>query len=54
MSQLSTKERENALNEVRIMASIKHPNLVGYKEAFMEGEAMLCIVMEFADSGDLY
>lgn len=36
MAPLSTKERENALNEVRILASIKHPNVVAYKEAFIE------------------
>lgn len=33
---LNVKEKENALNEVRIIASIKHLNLVGYKEAFWE------------------
>lgn len=33
---LNTKEKENALNEIRIIASIKHLNLVAYKEAFWE------------------
>ena len=36
MGKLSQKERENALNEVRILASIKHESIVGYKEAFFE------------------
>jgi NIMA (never in mitosis gene a)-related kinase len=55
MSPLSQKERENALNEVRILASIKHPNVIGYKEAFIEDtEKCLCIVMEYADDGDVY
>jgi len=36
MGKLSVKEKENALNEVRILASISHPNVVGYKEAFFE------------------
>jgi NIMA (never in mitosis gene a)-related kinase len=36
MGKLSIKEKENALNEVRILASISHPNIVGYKEAFFE------------------
>ena len=35
MSPLSQKERENALNEVRILASIRHLNVIGYKEAFI-------------------
>jgi len=33
---LSEKEKENALNEVRILASIRHPNIAGYNEAFYE------------------
>lgn len=50
---LSDKEKMNALNEVRILASITHPCIVGYKEAFLTGEN-LCIVMDFADDGDLF
>jgi len=36
MGKLSDKEKENALNEVRILASIKHPNICSYKEAFID------------------
>ena len=36
MNNLSEKEKENALNEVRILASISHPCIIGYKEAFIE------------------
>lgn len=36
---LNTKEKENALNEIRIIASIRHLNLVGYKEAFWENNS---------------
>jgi NIMA (never in mitosis gene a)-related kinase len=36
MVNLSEKERENALNEVRILASIHNPYIIAYKEAFME------------------
>ena len=36
MVKLSDKEKENALNEVRILASINHPNISCYKEAFIE------------------
>lgn len=52
MSGLREKERFNALNEVRILASISHPNIIGYKEAFIF-ENCLCIVMEHANGGDL-
>mmetsp|Transcript_7627 Transcript_7627/g.7002 ORF Transcript_7627/g.7002 Transcript_7627/m.7002 type:complete len:94 (+) Transcript_7627:10-291(+) len=55
MQKLSDKEKENALNEVRILASIKHPNIIAYKEAFIdEPSSSLCIVMEYADNGDLF
>lgn len=33
---LSSKEKENALNEVRILASIRQPNVICYKECFLE------------------
>lgn len=36
MHNLSDKEQENALTEVRIMASFRHTNIVGYMEAFIE------------------
>ena len=36
MVNLSEKERQNALNEVRILASINHVNIIGYKEAFID------------------
>jgi NIMA (never in mitosis gene a)-related kinase len=36
LNHLSEKERENAINEVRILASIKHTNVISYKEAFIE------------------
>ena len=52
---LSEKEKENALNEVRILASVKSNFVVSYKEAFFdEKDNTLCIIMEFADRGDLY
>lgn len=54
LQKLSSKEKENALNEVRILASISHPNVIGYKEAFFEDSTnCLCIVMENADGGDM-
>ena len=36
MSGLSQKEKENALNEVRFLASINHPNVISYKETFID------------------
>lgn len=48
------KELENTLNEIRILASITHQNIISYNEAFYEKDIeSLCIVMELADGGDL-
>jgi len=39
---LSEKEKQNALNEVRILASVKSKYVVSYKEAFFdEGDSCL-------------
>ena len=36
MDKLSKREKENALNEVRILASIDHKNVIAYKDAFFD------------------
>jgi len=52
---LNEKEKLNALNEVRILASVKSNFVISYKEAFFdEKESFLGLVMEYADNGDLY
>jgi NIMA (never in mitosis gene a)-related kinase len=48
-------EKENALNEVRILASINDPYIIQYHEAFYDKElSCLCVIMEFAGGGDLF
>ena len=54
-SKLNEKEKSNALNEIRILASINNKNIISYKEAFFdENDSSLDIVMEYADKGDLF
>jgi NIMA (never in mitosis gene a)-related kinase len=54
LNKLKPKEKDNALNEIRILASINHTNIISYKEAFYDNnQSSLCIIMEFADKGDL-
>jgi len=36
MGNLSAKEKENAINEVWILASIKNPYIISYKECFID------------------
>jgi len=35
LNDLSDKEKQNALNEVRILASIRSPYIICYKEVFL-------------------
>eukprot|EP00929_Paragymnodinium_shiwhaense_P097306 TRINITY_DN5903_c0_g3_i1.p1 TRINITY_DN5903_c0_g3~~TRINITY_DN5903_c0_g3_i1.p1 ORF type:complete len:555 (+),score=122.87 TRINITY_DN5903_c0_g3_i1:232-1896(+) len=52
---LSDKERQNALNEVRLLASVRSKYIVAYKEAFFDDTTRcLCIVQELASMGDLF
>ena len=55
LNNLTEKEKQNALNEIRILASIKSEHVISYKEAFVEEkDKILCLVMEFANKGDLF
>ena len=54
ISSLSDKDKQSSLNEIRILASLNHPNIIDYKEAFFDEETKtLNIVMEYAEEGDL-
>ena len=54
LEKLPKKQQENSINEVRILASIHHQNVISYKEAFWDDNtSSLNIVMEYADDGDL-
>ena len=51
---LNEKEKKNSLNEIRILASVKHPNIISYYECFYDNrEKLISIVLEYADNGDL-
>eukprot|EP00727_Mastigamoeba_balamuthi_P011236 m51a1_g6735 putative protein serine threonine kinase (592) ;mRNA; f:212566-215004 len=52
LSDMGEKEREEALNEARVMTSLRHPNIVEYFGHFERG-GVLHIVMEHAAGGDL-
>lgn len=55
LSPLSEKERRNAINEIRILASLRSRYVTKYKEVFIDNKYnCLCIVMEYANNGDLY
>eukprot|EP00164_Ancoracysta_twista_P013627 GFYU01021838.1.p1 GENE.GFYU01021838.1~~GFYU01021838.1.p1 ORF type:complete len:646 (-),score=108.97 GFYU01021838.1:67-2004(-) len=53
-SGMDQSEKDAALNEIRILASFDHINIIKYKESYYERSGVLCMVMEYADGGDIY
>lgn len=54
ISEMSQSDQEHALNEVRVLASFTHQNIISYKECFFsENTKTLDIIMEYAENGDL-
>ena len=51
-SNRTPQQQKESENEVKTMAKLNHPNIVGFVEAFVEKKC-LHIVMEYADSSDL-
>lgn len=52
MSYLPAKEKEFSLSEASLLKELRHPNIVSYKDSFIEKD-MLIIVMEYCEEGDL-
>ncbi|XP_073500192.1 serine/threonine-protein kinase Nek1 isoform X2 [Phyllobates terribilis] len=53
ISKMSSKERAESRREVAVLANMKHPNIVQYRESFEES-GCLYIVMDYCEGGDLY
>ena len=52
VSKMKQKEKDEAKKEIKLLASFHHPNIVRYRDSFVEG-GLLHIVMDFAEGGDL-
>ncbi|XP_021939343.1 serine/threonine-protein kinase Nek8-like isoform X2 [Zootermopsis nevadensis] len=52
MIDLTASERQMALNEVQVLSSLDHPNIISYFGSF-ERDGVLMIKMEYADGGTL-
>lgn len=47
-------DRQQALREAQLLSSLNHPNIIGYKESFLDQTDALCIVTTFCEEGDLF
>merc|ERR1719330_549707 len=52
ISRASRAEKDDAVKEGKVLASLKHPYIVRYRESFHE-DGWLCIAMDFCEGGDL-
>ncbi|XP_064645457.1 uncharacterized protein LOC135498878 isoform X2 [Lineus longissimus] len=52
MHDLNAAERQLALNEVKVLAVLDHPNIISYYDSFEE-DGVLMIEMEYANGGTL-
>mmetsp|Transcript_23560 Transcript_23560/g.51706 ORF Transcript_23560/g.51706 Transcript_23560/m.51706 type:complete len:731 (-) Transcript_23560:30-2222(-) len=52
---MSAKDDQKAsLKEAQLLSSLDHPNIIGYKECFIDTDESLCIVTTFCEEGDLF
>merc|ERR1719343_450392 len=40
--------------EVRLLSELRHPNIVAYRDSFLNYDGCLCILMEYCEHGDIY
>ena len=50
---LNQQEKEETLREAKILKALDHPNIIRFKDAYTSKRGKLCIVMDYADGGDL-
>jgi len=53
LTNMSEEERRDTLFEAKILERLKHPNIIGFREVYKIKNGKLCIVMDYADGGDL-
>lgn len=53
VSKMERQQKEDALNEIHVLRALHHPFIITYVESFLD-KRCLCIVMEYAEGGDLY
>jgi len=53
ISRMSEKEKQDTLKEAKILEVLGHPNIIRFREVYKTKKGRLCIVMDYADGGDL-
>ena len=53
LNNLKEKQQKECYREVSILKKVSHHNIIKYYSSFLDG-GILYIIMEYAESGDLY
>jgi NIMA (never in mitosis gene a)-related kinase len=53
IQKLSDEEKRETIKEAKILEVLNHPNIIRFKEVYKTKKGQLCIVMDYADGGDL-
>jgi non-specific serine/threonine protein kinase/NIMA (never in mitosis gene a)-related kinase len=51
---IAEKDKNNIENEVKLLKELRHPNIVSYKDSFLDKDNYYNIVMIYCDGGDIY
>ena len=49
IGRMAEDEKKEVLKEAKIMESLKHPNIIRFREVYKTKKGNLCIVMDYAD-----
>jgi len=50
---MTDQEKSECIKEAKILASLKHENIINFRNYYKTRKGKLCIVMDYADGGDL-
>ena len=50
---MSVEEKTQTLREAKILEILNHPGIIRFREVYKTTQGQLCIVMDYADGGDL-
>ena len=53
IQKMSESERKEVVQEARLLEALSHPNIVRFIEVYKTKKGKLCIIMDYADGGDL-
>jgi NIMA (never in mitosis gene a)-related kinase len=53
IEEMTREERQAALNEVKVLSMLSHPNIIAYYDSFLEDKALM-IAMEYAQGGTIF